>query len=140
MHGHTLILIVEDDPELGARLTRDVRRYAGASAAELVQECEEAIARLRNPPVPRIVVMEYRMRGQTGVDLALWMDTQPHLAGTRRVLYTAMPRALVAQDPALAGRRLDTLFALVVPKGAGSGPRALAEALRTLLRQVAEEA
>ena len=55
MHGHTLILIVEDDPELGARLTRDVRRYAGASAAELVQECEEAIARLHNPPVPPFV-------------------------------------------------------------------------------------
>jgi len=63
MHGHTLILIVEDDPELGARLTRDVRRYADASAAELV-----------------------------------------------------------------------------VPKVAGSGPRALEEALRTLPRQVVEEA
>ncbi|HEX9373419.1 MAG TPA: response regulator [Roseiflexaceae bacterium] len=137
MHDNSLILIVEDNPELGARLTRDVRRYGGAEAAELVQEYDEAIARLLNEPAPHAVVMEYRMRAHTGVDLALWMAAQPRLADTHRVLYTATPRALVAQNPALAGHSLDMLFALVVPKGAGSGPRVLAAALSTLPRQVA---
>src|SRR6266496_827844 len=82
MHDNSLILIVEDNPELGARLTRDVRRYGGAEAAELVQEYDEAIARLLNEPAPRAVVMEYRMRAHTGVDLALWMAAQPRLADT----------------------------------------------------------
>ena len=92
MHNNSLILIVEDNPELGARLTRDVRRYGGAEAAELVQEYDEAIARLLNEPAPRAVVMEYRMRAHTGVDLALWMA-----AGTPGGHTRATAAALVAR-------------------------------------------
>lgn len=125
-----LILIVEGDQTLGAQISRDVRRHGKAAATELISDYAAARTRLNSEPTPATVVMEYRLGQHTGVDLALWMLGQQHLQETQRVLYTATPRALVAQDPALAGRTPDELFTVILQKGVGVGPGALAQALR----------
>lgn len=134
-----LMLIVDDDLELGLRLTRAVQRAAGTFAAELLLDYAAAVERLQQSPIPHVVVMEYRLHTRTGVELAQWMAVQSHLAATHRVLYTATPPALIVWDPALiaqeapaADERACVLFALVIAKGAGAGPRALAAALRGL--------
>jgi len=77
-------------------------------------------------------------RTRTGVHLALWMREQPHLANTKRVLYSSMDRAVIeatlreqiAVNPALEGITLDTLFTRVVPKDSSHGPLILIEMLR----------
>lgn len=128
----TLILIVDDDPELGMRLTRAVQRSAGARGGvpSGLRGGGRATASAAGIAHRRDGVSPARA---DRVEFAQWMAVQAHLAGTHCVLYTTNPPTLIAWDPALiaqeapaADERACTLFALVVAKGAGGSAAQLA--------------
>lgn len=101
-----------------------------------------AVMRLERQPTPGIVILDFDYsnndRTRTGVHLALWMREQPHLANTKRVLYSSMNRVVIeatlreqiAANPALEGVTLDTLFTRVVPKDSSHDPLVLIEMLK----------
>ena len=137
-----LVLVVDDERDIGLPLTSIIRRKAGAANAEVVAGYRGAVMRLERQPTSGIVILDFDYsnndRTRTGVHLALWMREQPHLANTKRVLYSSMDRAVIeatlreqiAVNPALEGITLDTLFTRVVPKDSSHGPLVLIEMLR----------
>jgi DNA-binding NarL/FixJ family response regulator len=97
------ILLVEDDFKLGQTLTsllwnggaivehreglNEHRRWSGFGDGDVAPTTLELLQeRLAAPPIPDTVLISSVLEGSSGVDLASWMATQPHLRGVLRVL------------------------------------------------------
>lgn len=99
LHGLS-ILIVEDSAEIALGLSEGLRQ-AGAQRVELKASARQARRRLESDPLPTIILLDNSLvGGETGLDLALWMRTQPRLANLLRVSYSGSdPGQLRAQWP-----------------------------------------
>jgi hypothetical protein len=136
-----LVLVDDDERDIGLPLTSIIRPKAGDDFRVGGADYRGAVMRLERQPTPCIVILDFDYnndRTRTGVHLALWMREQPHLANTKRVLYSSMNRAVIeatlreqiAANPALEGVTLDTLFTRVVPKDSSHEPLVLIEMLK----------
>ncbi|NTV64823.1 MAG: response regulator [Oscillochloris sp.] len=89
------ILIVEDSAEIAFDLS-DGLRQAGAASVELKASVRQARKRLETPPPPSIVLLDNNLVGvETGLDLALWIRTQPRLTQALRISYSGSDPAQI---------------------------------------------
>jgi response regulator RpfG family c-di-GMP phosphodiesterase len=122
------ILLIEDSVEMVTNLSAFFRAQ-GARLVEAQPSALRAKKRLQSPPVPDIVLLDFRLNGSmTGTDLALWMREQPHLAQVLRVSFTA-----VAREHALRGAPDDRVYHAMLQKPVRLAT--LVEQMAALLRQ-----
>jgi CheY-like chemotaxis protein len=122
------ILLIEDSVEMVTSLSAFFRAQ-GARLVEAQPSALRAKKRLASPPVPDLVLLDYRLNGSmTGTDLALWMREQPHLAQVIRVSFSA-----VAREHALRGAPDEGVYHAMIQKPVRLAT--LVEQMATLLRE-----
>jgi CheY-like chemotaxis protein len=89
-------LVVEDNVDIGWLICHALRTAGWAT--ELAHRGDLALDRLARPPLPDLVVLDYRMPGLTGEDVVRAIRVHPQLAGIPIVLCTADGREAVAAD------------------------------------------
>jgi CheY-like chemotaxis protein len=93
------ILLVEDDSRFAASIVRLLQIYGG-SIVEHVPDVATAQRRLSAAPAPELVLTNYDLHGAaTGEELALWMQSQPQLRRSLRVLFSAEAPAIFQSLP-----------------------------------------
>lgn len=74
--AHLSVLIVDDDPDVGAMLRRNLQWSLPRLAAEACTDAHEALARMKRK-MPDIVVVDLNMPGMNGVELCMNLSGFP---------------------------------------------------------------
>lgn len=86
------VLIVEDEPEVRAALTRDLESLAGTLRIETADDVDDARAALAEIVADgdrlALVLADHRLPGTTGVDFLIELNHEQATAATRKVLVT----------------------------------------------------
>ena len=121
LRGHT-VLIVEDTPDIGLRLSTFLRRRGGASAVEIVASVARAQARLRREPHPTVALIDHHIYDGYGATLATWAREQPRLQDLLLISFSAQPPETI-----LRAARGPDLFDAIITKGEQSFDTILAQ-------------
>jgi CheY-like chemotaxis protein len=81
------VLVVEDNVDIGWLLCHALRTAGWAT--DLAHRGDHALERLARPPLPDLVVLDYRMPELTGEDVLRAIRVHPQLAGLPVVLCSA---------------------------------------------------
>jgi CheY-like chemotaxis protein len=90
------VLVVEDNADIGWLLCHALRTAGWAT--DLAHRGDVALERLARPPLPDLVVLDYRMPELTGEDVLRAIRVHPQLAGLPVVLCSADGPAAVPAD------------------------------------------
>lgn len=117
-------LVVEDDPIIGQAV---VRSAAGLLRPRLASSGAEALAALAERPLPRFVLLDFRLPDMDGLDVLRHLRAQPALRLLPVVVFSSLA------DPGLIARTRAAGADDWVQKP--DDPRALHEAVRQLCRR-----
>jgi CheY-like chemotaxis protein len=125
------VLVVEDNVDIGWLLCHALR--SAGWATDLAHRGDLALDRLARPPLPDLVVLDYRMPELTGEDVLRAIRVHPQLAGLPVVLCSADgPRELPADMRAMVSAVIDKPFTIAEVVSAASAaferPRASSHA------------
>ncbi len=84
------LLLVDDDAAMQPLLTRGLTRF-GARSVEIVpsaRRLRERLMRAMDAPPDAVILDLHLGSTESGIDLAHWMRSQPHLVACVRILYT----------------------------------------------------
>jgi CheY-like chemotaxis protein len=91
------LVIVESDLKTGSLLAA-ILKQLGAAIVEVRTGMDHAKHLLVDMPAPDMVLIDQTLSGgTTGIDVALWMQTQTHLRRTLRVLLSGAPPEVMTQ-------------------------------------------
>jgi CheY-like chemotaxis protein len=130
--GPLSVLIVDDDQDAWEHVAAAVRAVAPEASIEAVPDAETALARL-SVRLPDVILLDLVLPLMSGVELAMWIRSEPALAAARVVVLSA---AATDGDRALLRQLGVTRF---VDKGMSLGS-GLAEAVGEIRRLVAPAA
>lgn len=100
-HATKSVLIVDDEEEIGHLLKRAFERSRPDVHVHLAQSPEAAIRLLEDTPVS-LVITDFKMPGQNGLDLLRWV--RQHRPEAARVLMTGHAETSMAIDAANEGK------------------------------------
>jgi two-component system phosphate regulon response regulator PhoB len=105
------VLVVEDNVDIGWLLCHALRTAGWAT--DLAHRGDLALERLARPPLPDLVVLDYRMPELTGEDVLRAIRVHPQLAGLPVVLCSADgPRELPDDLRAMVSAVIDKPFTI----------------------------
>ncbi len=125
--GHWMprVLVVEDNVDIGWLLCHALRTAGWKT--DLAHRGDLALERLARPPLPDLVVLDYRMPELTGEDVLRAIRAHPQISGLPVVLCSADgPRDLPADLRAMVSAVIDkpfTIAQVVAAAGAAIEPR-----------------
>ena len=91
-HGHTFLLVVDDDPEIGA-LLGEILEGAGYRVG-VAENTAEAGAALMSPDGvrPTLLVLDIGLPGPSGIDFLTLMRGDPRVSSTPVIVLTGQPQ------------------------------------------------
>jgi two-component system, response regulator, stage 0 sporulation protein F len=111
------VLVVEDNVDIGWLLCHALRTAGWAT--DLAHRGDAALERLARPPVPDLVLLDYRLPDLTGEDVVRAIRVHPQLSGLPIVLCSADdPRELPADVRELVNAVIDKPFTIAEVVGA----------------------
>ncbi len=99
------ILVVDDEPAVRQQLA-ELLRDAGYDVVEAA-DGQEAMDRLREPPLPSLVLLDLILPGTTGWDVLAWMREVPELASLPVRILTGMGTEIRVDGEKLLAKPLD---------------------------------
>jgi two-component system, response regulator, stage 0 sporulation protein F len=119
------VLVVEDNIDIGWLLCHALRTAGWTT--DFAHRGDLALDRLARPPLPDLVVLDYRMPKLTGEDVLRAIRVHPQVSGLPVVLCSAEgPRDLPADVRAMVSAVIDkpfTIAEVVAAAGAAIEPR-----------------
>jgi two-component system, response regulator, stage 0 sporulation protein F len=113
------VLVVEDNVDIGWLLCHALRTAGWTT--DLAHRGDLALERLARPPLPDLVVLDYRMPELTGEDVLRAIRAHPQLAGLPVVLCSADgPRDLPGDLRAMVSAVIDKPFTIAQVVAAAS--------------------
>jgi CheY-like chemotaxis protein len=113
------VLVVEDNVDIGWLLCHALRTAGWAT--DLAHRGDLALDRLARPPLPDLVVLDYRMPELTGEDVLRAIRVHPQLHELPVVLCSADgPHELAADMRAMVSAVIDKPFTIAEVVGAAS--------------------
>jgi CheY-like chemotaxis protein len=111
------VLVVEDNVDIGWLLCHALRTAGWAT--DLAHRGDLALDRLARPPVPDLVVLDYRLPDLTGEDVLRAIRVHPHLSSLPVVLCSADgPHHLPSDLRAMVSAVIDKPFTIAEVVGA----------------------